>query len=275
MYGAIDIGGTKTLLAVFNEDGHIVEERKFPTPQDYSAFLGTLESEYKQLQNTDFRRIVTAAPGLINRKSGTVAAFGNLPWAEVPLEEDTEKIFKCPSKIENDAQLAALSEAVEIGGEFRKVLYVTVSTGIGGGLIINGEIDPDFQDIEPGQMLLEHGEKFEHWEKFASGSAIYKKYGKKASEITDQSTWYVVARNLAIGFNTLIATINPDVIVVGGGVGTHFDKFKDKLVEELKIYENPLTPVPPIRKAKRPEEAVVYGCYEYAKALDGKSTRKA
>jgi glucokinase len=59
--------------------------------------------------------------------------------------------------------------------------------------------------------------------------------------------------------------IQPDLIVIGGGVGTHFEKFEKPLLNELKKYENPLAPTPLIRKAVHPEEAVIYGCYELAK----------
>jgi predicted NBD/HSP70 family sugar kinase len=61
----------------------------------------------------------------------------------------------------------------------------------------------------------------------------------------------------------LLATIQPDVVVVGGGVGAHFEKFQPFLEEALKKINNPLVPVPPLLKAQRPEEAVIYGCYEY------------
>jgi predicted NBD/HSP70 family sugar kinase len=275
MYGAVDIGGTKTLIAVFDKNGKLTEQLKFPTPRDYTTFVKELAASVAKLSTKDFQRTVVAIPGTPDRKHGIGIVFGNLPWANVSIEEDAEKVFKCPVSIENDAKLAALSEAIQLRGEFKKVLYITVSTGIGGGLVINGKIDPDFHDIEPGQMILEHNGRFQQWEDFASGSAIYAKYGKKASEITDASAWYAITRNLAVGLNTLIATLDPDVIVIGGGVGSHLEKFQDRLVEQLKIYENPMTPVPPIRKAKNAEQAVIYGCYELAKTHHGKVTSKA
>lgn len=279
MYGAVDIGGTKTLVAVFDKDGTPLEQIKFPTPKDYREFSRELAATVAKLSTQDFLRTVVAAPGMIDRKRGVGLRFGNLPWENVPIEEDVEKVFKCPVSVENDANLAALSEALAIRDEFNKVLYVTVSTGIGGGIVIDGRIDPNFQDIEPGQMILEHQGRYEQWEDFASGSAIVERFGKRASEIEDPQTWYIVARNIAVGLNTLIATLDPEVIIIGGGVGSHFEKFADRLNEQLKIYEHPMTPVPPIRKAVRAEEAVIYGCYELAKAQDeakhGKLTPKA
>lgn len=266
MYGAVDIGGTKTLIAVFDKNGKVIERSKFVTPKNYADFVQELASNVDKLSTSDFQRVVVAIPGTPDRKHGIGIVFGNLPWTNIPIEEDVERVFKCPAKIENDAKLAALSEAQCLKDEFKKVLYITVSTGIGGGLIINGKIDPDFQDIEVGQMILEHEGRFEQWEDFASGSAIFGKYGKKASDITDPGIWYIIARNLAVGMNTLIASLDPDVIVIGGGVGAHLEKFQPRLEEQLKIYEQPLSPVPPIRKAVHAEEAVIYGCFELAKA---------
>ncbi len=275
MYGAVDIGGTKTLVAVFAHDGKIIEQVKFPTPKDYGEFCKELAATVASLSTKDFQRVVVAAPGVIDRKRGVGMVFGNLPWTDVPIEQDVEKLFNCPIKLENDSKLAALSEARALRGEFGKVLYVTISTGISGGLVVDGKLDADLEDIEPGHMILEHSGKFERWEDFASGRAIVKKFGKRADEITDPQDWYIIARNIAVGLNTLIATLDPEVIVLGGGVGGHLDKFQSRLEEDLKIYEHPMTPVPPIRKAIRAEEAVIYGCYELAKEERLGVTRKS
>lgn len=269
-YAAIDIGGTKTLIAIFDEKGEITEQIKFPTPKEYSEFKETLAENVDKLSTKDFSAFCVAAPGRINHNNGTVVAFGNLPWENTPILHDLEKMLRTPGAIENDTKLAAYSEA-QHHKEYRKVLYITISTGIGTGLITDGIIDPDFDDNEVGKMLMEHRGELVRWEDFASGRAIYEKFGKKASEITDPSDWYMVARNIAIGLNAVIAALTPDIIVFGGGVGAHFDKYKDRLEEELKIYETPMFSIPPMVKATNPEEAVVYGCYLLAKDRYGQS----
>jgi predicted NBD/HSP70 family sugar kinase len=126
--------------------------------------------------------------------------------------------------------------------------------------------------MEVGHILLEHDGKLQRWEDFASGSAIVKHFGKRASDIDadDTQTWYIIARNIAIGLIDLIATLTPEVIVLGGGVGSHFDKYAERLQEQLKIYENPMLSIPPVVQAKRAEEAVVYGCYHLARKKYGK-----
>jgi len=267
MYLAVDIGATKVLLAVFTKDGKLVEQYKFPTGEAYTDLIGDFETALSELQTTEFTHAIVAVPGRLDRVKGIGIAFGNRPWENVPIAHDIKKILGCPVTIENDAKLAALSEAILIKKDFKKVLYVTISTGISSGLIVDGVIDPNLADSESGQMWFEHNGKPTQWEDFASGRAIVATYGKRASEITDKSTWKEIAHNIALGLIELITVIQPEVIVLGGGVGTHFDKFKEPLLAELKKMELPITPIPPIQKAQHPEEAVVYGCYELAKQV--------
>ncbi len=272
MYCAIDIGGTKTLIATFDSNGKITEQIKFPTPENYEEFISELSTTVANLSTKDFNAFCVAAPGRIDHSNGVVLAFGNLPWTNIPILTDLEKILHAPGLLENDTKLAALSEALN-QKDYRKVLYITISTGIGGGLITDGVIDPDFNSNEIGQMLMEHHGELKRWEDFASGSAIVAHFGKRASEINDKQDWYIIARNIAIGLNAVIATLTPELIIIGGGVGTHLPKFQDRLEEQLKIYETPMVTIPPIVQAKRPEEAVVYGCYELIRQRHGKATK--
>lgn len=272
MYTAVDVGGTKTLIAVFDDDGKLQEQIKFPTPDNYDRFIRELADNVEKLSTKDFRAVGFAIPAKVDRKNGVGLAFGNLSWENIPVQADAEKLFHAPAVIENDANLAGLSEAIELKDKYSKVLYVTVSTGIGGGYIKDRVIHPDFEDTEIGQILLEHDGHLKRWEDFASGKAIVAKFGKPASKIDDPQVWYIIARNIAIGLIDLVATMTPDVIVIGGGVGNHFDKFKDRLLEDLKIYENPMLSIPPIIKAVRAEEAVIYGCYHLARQKYGPNT---
>ncbi len=273
MFLAIDIGGTKTLLAVFDISGTIVNKVKFPTSQNYKTFINDLKLHIDNLGIKDFKVGAAAIPGLVDRENENGIAFGNLPWKNVPIQADIENIINAPVLVENDTRVAGLSEAKLIKDEFNNVLYVTISTGISSGLIVKGVIEPNFDDSESGHMLLEHKGKLQKWESFASGKAILKKYGKQISDITDQETLRSIARNIAYGLINLIAVIQPDVIILGGGVGAHFDKFKTALVAELKKHEMPLVPIPPVRGAKRAEEAVIYGCYELVKQHYGRTSK--
>jgi len=265
MYLAVDIGGTKTLLAAFYSDGTIKQQIKFPTPPDYDDFLLELETNIKALGVDDYKSACVASPGLIDREEGIGIAYGNLAWQNVPIGPDLERLAGCPVVVENDANLAGLSEAQLIKKEFNKVLYVTLSTGIGTGVITNGKINPSFLNAEGGKILLEKDGHLKSWESFASGKAIKKKYGMRASEINDPKIWKAISRDIAIGLVDNIAIIQPDAIVIGGGVGAHFQKFKAPLLAEMRKYDTPLVPTPAIRQAVRSEEAVIYGCYLLAR----------
>ena len=265
----IDIGGTKTLVGCLDEQGVIMERIKFPTPDTYEAFLKELATVVDKLSTRDFTAAGVAAPGLIDRTAGRVVAFGNRPWKDVPLQTDVEHIAHCPVVVENDANLAALSESMLVKDKYNSVLYITVSTGIGIGVAYGQQLSPALLDAEAGSMQIDHDGKLEKWETFASGKAIRAKYGKLAVDIHEPEIWDAISHNLAKGITNLIDVIQPDVIVLGGSVSAYFDRFKKPLLKELSSMAGPLTPVPPIIEAGRPEEAVLYGCYDLAKMRHG------
>lgn len=269
MYAGVDIGATKTLVAVLTNDGVITQKIKFPTPKKYEDFLTELKKTVEQLTTSDFKAAGVAVPGRLNRKQGKVIGLGNLPWENEPIQRDCEKILHCPVVIENDANLAALSEAM-LHKDKETVLYITVSTGIGTGVVHKQQLDSALLDGEGGHIVLPYRGKLTKWESFASGKAIVSQFGKKAEEIEDETTWKVIAHNLGLGLFEHIAIVQPDLVIIGGSVGTYFDRFKDLLATELKKHELPIIPIPPVIQAQRPEEAVLFGCYDLAKQGYGK-----
>jgi len=264
-YLAIDIGGSKTLFAVFDPTGKVLTEHKIITPKDYGRLIKEIDNALKtELSQYKISYACAAVPGWIDFDSGVAIGFGNLPWENVPVLHDLQQIMPgIKVWVHNDAKLAGLSEALVLQKKYRKLLYLTVSTGIGGGIIIDDVIDPDFANFEPGQMEFEYQGQMMQWEDFASGRALKQRYGKLASEIEDETIWKDYSQLIALGLEELLATIQPDVVVFGGGVGAHFEKFSDFLLEDLNAIKNPLVPIPPLIKAHRAEEAVIYGCYEY------------
>ncbi len=263
MYLTIDVGGTKTLLALFSPDGEMVAREKFPTDMFYPTFMDELRGAIaKMTEGQDVIACAMGLPGVINREAGVVESFGNLLWTNVAVRQDLSSVLSCPILLENDAKLAGLAEAYELRDFYSRVLYVTVSTGIGLGLVVDGKIDYSVHDAGGKALVMEHNGRLKAWEEFASGKAIVQQTGKMASEITDESDWYMVARNIAVGLIDLIVTLSPQCIVIGGGVGSHLPKFHEKLHEELEIYRSKmLGDLPQIVQAKHPEEAVVYGGY--------------
>lgn len=270
MYVGIDIGGTKTLATVLTNDGEIVEQTKFPTPKKYDHFLLELRNALVHFKHNDFKAGGVGMPVTdFDRKYGRGISYGNLPWKNVPIQHDIERIVKCPIIVDNDAKLAALSEAMLLKQEFSKVLYVTVSTGIGYGFVDDGIIDENIGDGGGRTIMLEHKGKLTPWEDFASGRAIVARYHKRAMDITEHDTWKAICRDLAKGMIQLVAITQPEVIVIGGSVGTYFDRFGALLAAELKLYHVPLLDMPELRGAARAEQAVVYGAYDLAKRTYG------
>ena len=268
MYLGIDIGGTKTLIACLDKDGVIQQSVKFPTPQDYGDFLNDLAKNVATLSTKEFAACGVAAPGRLDTKKEVGVVFGNLPWKNVTLKSDIRHMIRCPVVLENDANLAGLSEAMLLKHKYNRVLYITISTGINIGLIINQHIDSDIAP-EAGDIVMERHGKLETWEHFASGKAIVRRFGKRASDIDDEATWRTIAHDFALGIADLIAVVQPQVIVIGGSVGVYFEKYEKLLKEALKQFETPLTPTPVIVQAGRPDQAVVYGCYDLAKQAYG------
>ncbi len=268
MYLGIDVGGTKTLMASLDEFGVILEQFRFPTPQVYTEFLEELAANVAKLSTQDFRACGIGIPAFIDRVNGIGIAFPHLDWHDVPVHTDVEKIVRCPVALENDSKLAGLSESMLVKDK-RKVLYLTVSTGIGSAYIVDQRINLELANNEAGHMLLEHQGKYQRWEDFAAGSAVFKKYGKPVSEIDDETVLREIARNIAIGLIDLIAVLNPDIVVLGGSVGTHYAKYGKYLDEYLQRYDNPMIQLPEIQAAGRPEQAVVYGCYDLVRQVYG------
>jgi glucokinase len=262
----VDVGGTKVLVAAFSEGGDILRSKKFKTPVMYPDFIVDLKKTILEIVDNDTPKACSIAlPGALDRENGVALFFGNLPWENVRIRDDLSDTVHCPIYLENDAKMAGLAEAEAVKDHYSRVLYLTVSTGIGIGMTIDGKIDHGVQDAGGKAIMVEHNGQIMAWEDYASGKAIVKQTGKQASEITDESDWYVVARNIALGLIDLIVLLSPDVVVIGGGVGSHLPKFQEKLFNELEIYQNNMVKMPQIRQSKHPEEAVIYGGYLLAK----------
>jgi len=270
MYLGVDIGGTKTLVGLMDDQGVILDQKKFPTSKVYEEVIVEIKNT---VNNFTTENLVAAGIGMpatnLDRDNGIGLDFGNLPWKNVPIQSDLSGELGCKVVVENDAKLAGLSESMLLDTEYKKVLYIAIGTGIGFALIVNRTIDTAIGDGGGKTIILEHDGKYQPWETFASGKAIKDQFGKPASEISNKQDWAIIARNLALGFVEIMAMTEPDIIIIGGGVAPYLPSFIEPLNIELRRYENPLLKIPPIQEAQRPETAVVYGGYDLAKALYG------
>lgn len=267
MYLAVDIGGTKTLIASLDTDGNVVEKIKFPTPKDYQQFLAELASNVANLTAKDFSLAEIGVPGRVNRQEGLVYALGNLPWRDAPIGPDVSRILRgVPTQIENDARLGGLAEAVPLSHKYRRILFLTISTGIGGALIEDGKIVKALEDVEMGKMPLIFDGKPTAWEDFAGGRPLVAKYGKLAREITDPQAWQDIGQNIAYGVGVACAFLMPQVIVFGGGVGQFINRFRSTVESYLEKELHPEVKRPEaLLEAHHKEDGVIYGCYELIK----------
>jgi glucokinase len=261
---AVDIGGTKTLLAVFDDQGNIKETIKFPTNKEFVEFEKDLALNAAKLTIKQFTSGAVALRCNIDRDKGILISDDVLRWKNAPVEAKCQQIFNCQFQVENDTKLAGLSEAILLPN-FNKVMYVTISTGIGTALIVGERIDVDTNDSEFGKSIYPHGGRYQKWESFASGQAMVTRYGKKAEDIDDPTIWDEISDDWAMGIINACLAYRPDVVVIGGSVGTHFAKYKEFLEEAIEDLRPREILMPPVRQAVHPEEAVVYGCYELAK----------
>lgn len=261
----IDTGGTKTLVASFADNGRMGDSIKFPTPKEpvqYTAELKRIIRERYTGKKVDV--VVVALPGII--RNGTAVWCQNLGWANFNVHTALKNLLPgVPVLIENDANLAGLSETRALRSIPRSSLYVTISTGIGSGICTNGYIDPGLRYSEVGRALVEYKGKVRQWESFASGRAIVRDYKKFARDIKNKRTWRQIAGRMSRGFLAVVPIVQPDVIIIGGSVGTYFERYGEFLSEILTDHLPPHIPCPKIVQAKHPEEAVVYGCYYYGK----------
>ncbi|UTX51243.1 ROK family protein [Candidatus Saccharibacteria bacterium TM7i] len=265
MIVAIDTGGTKTLIAGYNERGAITTQYKFETPKKPSEYIDTLLTHLTALfGDKKITALSLAVPGIV--RNGVAVHCPNLGWNNFPIVRELKSALgpKLPIFLENDANLAGLAEARSFRTIPDSCLYVTISTGIGSGIIIDGKIDRGLANSEAGHALIEYDGVVREWESFASGQAVYKTYKKMAKDIKSKRTWMQIADRISRGFLAVIPILQPNVIVIGGSMGSHFEKYELFLNEKLKKHLPDMIAVPKIVQAKHPEEAVVYGCYYHA-----------
>ena len=135
MLVTVDTGGTKTLIAAFSKDGIIGEQVKFPTPPDQQEYIAQLRSTLKKLYGGQrVEAVVVALPGII--RDGVAIWCNNLKWMNFDVARALKGVLgNAPLYVENDANLAGLAETRQLKKIPDFSLYVTVSTGIGSGII--------------------------------------------------------------------------------------------------------------------------------------------
>lgn len=229
MYGGIETGGTKTVCAV-GVNGTILQRVQFPTGDDPQILLAGI-ADFFAAHPIDRLGVGTFGPCDPNPDSptyGRILATPKPGWADVDLLGMLSRILPVPTHLTTDVTAAAVGEWCHGAGRgLADVVYVTIGTGIGAGVVSGGRIVRGLQHPEPGHMRLPfdipgicayHGNC---WEGLASGPAMRSRYGIGAEELSDDDrAWDLEAAIVAAGLHNLVCALSPQLIILGGGVGS-------------------------------------------------------
>jgi glucokinase len=260
----IDIGGT-SIKAALIEEGSIITSRERKTPETGDEALGVIGGITEGWLEKSTGAVGIAAPGPLDTEAGIFLDPPNLPgWHGFPLKEKLESMIGRWCLVENDANAAAAGEfTAGAGRSCQSLVYITISTGVGGGIIAGGRLlsGAYFNAGEIGNMIIadegpyQKGMNRGSWESLASGTALGKaaelelglaggaeeffKLVKKADNAAAQlyRRWLEYT---ARGTANIIHTLNPEAIVFGGGVMKAADVFFEDLHQEVKgkVYES-------------------------------------
>jgi glucokinase len=270
MFGAIDIGGTKLLAAVAGDDLRPGAAERRATPS--TDPIGTLVAMLDEVRaGASLQAIAVATPGPFDREHGATLDPPNVPnaWLDLPLRDELQARYGCPVVVENDANCAALAEALHgAAAGLRHVVYYTVSTGIGSGVVHDGRLLVGRHDTEGGHQVL-----WPSWlggaprcgcggygclEGLASGSAIERRFGVRAEQLDDQAAWDDVGRWLGLAVVNATALHDPDAVVFGGGVCAAWDRFWPAMAATIDTHLR-LQPAPQVLRAALGDDRNLWG----------------
>ena len=303
----LDVGGTKVLGAIFNDKREIVFRLKKRSTEGGSSsenvekvIVSVVEEmiESSGIKKNQIQAIASCAPGVIDQKAGVVLFTPNLPWRNYDIKSAMEKRFGVPFFIGNDVNLGVLGE-FKYGAArgYKNIVGFFVGTGVGGGLILNGELytGNQFKAAEYGHMILDpegplcncgqrgcleafssktgmsayirqqvsRGRESLMAEAVSEGVFRSKKL-KKALAAGDPVAREAVDRAchyLAVATGNMINTFSPDLILYGGGVIEAVgDLFLEKILAEVDRYCMPqIRSSVDIRIASLGDDSVLYG----------------
>lgn len=241
----IDLGATNLRVALVNEKHQIVKKVKCDTKKSVDIAF-SIYTTYKDMnESVELEGIVIGVPGSIDFRNNSIRDLPNVKNKEYDLKSALTKLFNIPVTIINDASLATIGE-YSLHKEENVFQYITISSGIGGGLVYKGQLFAGNNGFEQeiGRIIVK-GELFESLcsgvafknrllsagidEEYPSSALVSKKenYKKVVNEWLD---------DLAIGISNIVKVINPSMIVFGGGLGSYVQYFRKGLTERLYNY---------------------------------------
>lgn len=283
MYLGIDLGGTNIAVGVVDEEGKLLCKKSVPTRAvrpagqivaDMARAASELLKEY-DLSLDSISSIGVGSPGAIDTNRGTVLSAGNLGFHNVPLADLLGAYFVKPIHVENDANCALWAEAkVGAASDAKSALMVTIGTGIGGAIVLNGELYGGINGFggEFGMMVIgeENGVPMS-FEDYSSASALVRQTEQAARQNADSLLWQCAEREgtfsgrtafdaarlgdvvaqtvvdryiekLALGVSNLIHLFQPEYILIGGGVSHEGEALFAPLCEKVErlVYDYPI-----------------------------------
>lgn len=261
-YVGIDIGGTNLRAAVLDENYNIVDKLKISNnvEEGPEKNIGELVDEIKEKwSNYNIKAIGMGCPGPLDLKNGIIKNPPNLiGWENFEIKRFVEEAFEVPVAMNNDANVAGLSEAkVGAAAGAESVYYMTLSTGVGGGFIYKGEIVNGFNSVaaEVCNMIINE-DNYSHsglnkggLEGQCSGINIARiasdklnralstkdvfdeasNGNKECKEVLNQ--WTI---NVSKAIANIVVVVDPEVIVLGGSVILNNQNYLDKIISEVK-----------------------------------------
>lgn len=281
-YIGLDIGGTKCAIVVGNKNLQILKKIGFETVVErgwqliLDEFHKNIESLFEEFPHENLKRIGISCGGPLDSKTGIIYSPPNLPgWDLVPIVDIFQKRYKVPTAIQNDANACALAEwQMGAGKGTQNMIFLTFGTGMGSGLILNGQLYAGTNDLggEVGHIrLAKTGPvgfgKAGSFEGFCSGGGIaqlaktmlsdFQKEGRDLGELGKIDIKTVDAKMVAIAANKgdfvaneiikisaeylgkalaiLIDILNPQCIVIGSIYARNVELFKPHIDRILKL----------------------------------------
>ncbi len=251
----IDLGGTGIKLGRYTAEGRCTAEGAIATPQPShpAAVLDAIAQAVDALDpEGTCRAIGLGTPGPADPQGRVARIAINLAgWVDVPVAESLEQKTGRPTVIANDANCAGLGEAwLGAGRGYRDVILLTLGTGVGGAIILNGSLFTGRRGTagELGLITLNpegppcNSGNNGSLEQYASIAAIQRQTGLEPEELGRRAAagdaealafWADYGRTLAAGLASLIYVLTPEAVILGGGISGSFDYFYPALLEEV------------------------------------------
>lgn len=266
----VDIGGTKVASGITCLNGEVHAYREFATgdylskdlfkrlQKDVSSMLKDLE-----LSNSEILGMGIGVPGVTNVEQGIVLDAPSLKWKRYPVRKIASEYFSFPVYVENDVNTSVLGEQwLGAGKSLQNIIFISVGTGIGSGMVINGKLfrGSNFSAGEMGYLVTDYEnaksyhptyDGYGFLESVASGSSIgHKLSAVKNQTVTakeaftlwkkgDESAQKVIeeaVEQLGFGIANYVSLFDPDLVIIGGGVSESFDDYKASLIEIVEHF---------------------------------------